>query len=146
MNSHDDQTEARVRAAFAAELRQAESDLELSPLKVSSRKSYSWQAAGTAPKQSVLGVAAGSRPFWRRDSGIPATLMVARPWNSAMPETQSPSASASEIASPSAATPSATSSIRATATGYRRPGRAARSTVGRRLAMRTTAKDDAPST
>jgi hypothetical protein len=147
MNSHDDQTEARVRAAFAAELRQAESDLELSPLKVSSRKSYRL-AGGPELRRSnrVLGVAA-------RIAAVlavvilasAATLMVARPWNSAMPETQSPSASASEIASPSAATPSATSSIPRYSDGIPKAWQG--QPVLRwadALAMRTTAKDDAP--
>ncbi len=148
MNSNDDRIEARVRAAFAAELRRAESDLELSPIGLGQRSKDRPPAGGRGRKRRGSVLRAGALTATAALIAcvlVGAGLYVAGPRNEAISQKQSPSAGPSEIASPTAATPSATSSIPRYGDGIPKVWQG--QPVLRwadALAMRTTARDDTP--
>ncbi|MFI5258126.1 MAG: hypothetical protein ACHQ01_00730 [Candidatus Limnocylindrales bacterium] len=114
MDSHDDRTEARVRAAFASELRRAESDLDLSPLKAGQRPEDRSPAAGVAQHGRRSALRTGALTVTAvliLGLAVGAGFLVAGPRNAASSETPSTNAPASEIPPPSAAVPLPTSSI-----------------------------------
>jgi hypothetical protein len=138
MTSHDDRTEARVRAAFAAELNRAESDLELSPLRVGQRSDSRSPADGLTPHGRHRALRAGAliaTAVLIASVAVGAALLAGTLRNTANPVAPSPSA----------ATPSATSSIPRYSDGIPEvwQGQPVLRWVGA-LARRTTAKDDTP--
>jgi hypothetical protein len=147
MSSHDDRTEARVRAAFAAELRRAEADAELGLLRITSRsggrsspvsaelrRRHRALTAGllTATAAGLVVVAIGVGLF---GAGV----------RNAVPAASSSSVPTTVVSSPHAASPSATPSIPRYGDGI--PMTWQGQPVLRwadALAMRTSATDDTP--
>lgn len=145
MSSHDDRTEARVRTAFEAELRRAESDLELSPLILGGRSGDHTSAASPKPRRhraltaGLLTAATAAVVI----ATIGAGLLVAGVRNTG-PAASSSSVPTIDVASPSA-TPVATSSIPRFSDGIPRTFES--EPVLRwadALAMRAAAKDATP--
>ena len=113
MDSHEDRTEARVRAALAAELRRAEADLELSPLQVDLRPGDETSPADHIPRRRHRALAAGLLTAATAVIvvvAVGAGLLVGGVRN-AVPAASPSNVPTIGVASPSAATPSATSSI-----------------------------------
>lgn len=113
MNSHDDPTEGRVRAAFATELRRAETDLALSPLSGDVRTGDRPARVAPEPQRRHRALAAGLLAGATAVvvvATIGAGLLVAGLRNT-VPRTSPSGVPTTDIASPSIASPVATSSI-----------------------------------
>ena len=107
-----DPTEVRVRAAFANELRKAETDLALSPLGVGRRLGDRRSAAGTGPRPRHPALRAGVRVATAALILVLAAgagLLVAGPRFAGMPEAGSPTPS-HRAATPEASSPTPTNS------------------------------------
>lgn len=102
MTDHDDRTEARIRAAFSTELRRAEGDLELSPLRIGPWQEGRSSAAGLEPRRrhpvSRPGVLIATAALVVCVA-VGASFFAGGLRNAAVPQTASPSAASTQTAS-----------------------------------------------